>query len=110
MRTAQAIACTFQSHCDADRIVAPMTVCLQRRIVEIDFDLVCKVGGTDLELAIFTARDGGVGGKIDSRGHYKTRVVIGVLANKIDAPRRATRGQSLCPLPLPPHGPKRGCR
>ena len=70
----------------------------QRGIIEIDFNLVIKVCRTNFEFAIFSRRNGGVRGNIDRRRHHETRVVVGMLADKVDAPWRAKgdQGSTLC--------------
>src|SRR6185503_4915498 len=65
-----------------------------------------EICGTDLEFAIVARCDCRVRREIDCRGHDETRVIVGVLADKIDAPWCAKGDQS--PLLLPDTDLKRG--
>jgi hypothetical protein len=76
----------LQHHGNADRIVAPVTARFQARVVEIEFDVVVEMRGSNVQFAIFARGYCGVGRDVDGRGHDETRVVVGVLADEIDAP------------------------
>src|SRR6185503_13959860 len=87
-RSMQSIAGSLEHDRDANRIITPMPASCQVRIIKIDFYFIVEILRTDLEFAIFARRDAGPRVEINRRRHHKAVVVICVLADEIDAPRR----------------------
>ena len=66
-----------------------MTVAARRVAVEVEFGSVVEAFRSDDQHAVVARRDGDMGRQVNRRRHHKAIVIIGMLANQVDATRRA---------------------
>jgi hypothetical protein len=71
---------------DTENVVTPRARGLLGEVVEIEFKLAGKFFGVNHELPVWPWGDRDIGREADGRWHYEAIVVVGVLADQVDAP------------------------
>ena len=101
----------FQHHGDAEHIVRPFVPAAGRRRVEVELARLVHDHRIDPEPPVGPRRGGDEGGEFERRRHDEAVVVVGVLADQVDPPRRAAdfrpRGRSGCRIPARRRAPRR---
>jgi len=74
---------------DAADVIAPILARLRLLFIEVELARLIHQERTDTELPIQPWRDRGEGGELECGRQHKTVIVVGVLTDQVDAPRRA---------------------
>ena len=85
----EATPALLQHHGDAEHIVRPFVAPARRSGVEIEFARLVHDHRIDVEPPVVTRSGGDEGGEFERRRHDETVVVVGVLSDQVDSPRRA---------------------
>ena len=89
IRSLKFVTTQLQQASDAKNVVAPCAGALLGKVGEIELEITGKFFGVDEQFSVRPRCNRHVGGEPDGGGHDKAIIVVGVLADQIDAARGA---------------------